>query len=154
MKMYEHIASCYHKASKFNIAMTYLKKALYFAYELHDTVAELVFYERLAICYMYIGDYHKMELYHKRASLCLIEPLDGDTRISSRVLAKNPRTLVEKSKLKGNEQAKRKGLYVKDYDRIKLDFCYLPKPEGKAEVKTQKQINDSTKRAMDKFRLK
>ena len=94
---------CYHKSAKFNIARTYLKKALYLAYLFDDTTSELVFYERLALCYMYTGDHCKMELYHKRASLCLIEPQDGINRINSRVLARNKRSLEEPRKYSGNE---------------------------------------------------
>lgn len=40
----------------YNVAMTYLKKALMVAYEMCDTMAELLYYEKLGVTSMNAGD--------------------------------------------------------------------------------------------------
>jgi hypothetical protein len=58
---------CYRSEDKNNIAIQFFKKALSYSYYLKDYLAEVHYYERLAFCYMDIGDPHRMKGYYTRA---------------------------------------------------------------------------------------
>ena len=92
MLTYEQIAVCYRSQDKHNIAIEFFKKALCYAYYLKDYLAEVLYYERLAFCYMDIGEPYKMVKYYERAFENRIEEDRGAARV-------NASTFIEKQKL-------------------------------------------------------
>jgi tetratricopeptide (TPR) repeat protein len=73
MKAHEQISVCYGAAGYYNVAITYLKKALQMSYLLRDHVSELQYYDKLSREYGNAGNPVKMVEYHKRAFEGLVE---------------------------------------------------------------------------------
>jgi hypothetical protein len=80
MRAFEQIASCYSTCCMYNLALTYLKKALMVAYEMNDTMSELKYYEKLGIASMNAGDTQKMLAYQNRVMYGQLEPKSSGTR--------------------------------------------------------------------------
>ena len=77
MLTYEQISYCYTVNGKYNVAISFLKKAIMLAYFLGDQNAEKRYYEKLSQAYMYTGDVIKMGFYHKRAYYGITEAKDS-----------------------------------------------------------------------------
>ena len=133
---------CYRSKSKKYKAIEYFKKALFYAYKRRDYLTEIHYYERLAVCYMDVGDTVRMKQYYERAVDHKIEPQNGTGRNFAcvQIEIKQNKYLQELhgatvKKYRGGNQAMRKGLEVKDVDSMtKIDFCF-------SEEQTQVQKN-------------
>jgi len=83
MKMYDQIGTSYRACRLYYVAISSYKKGLNLSYQLNHQEYELIFYERLALCYSLIEDFQRMTQYQKRAFNCIFEPSDGFNRINA-----------------------------------------------------------------------